>query len=48
MLGSMLAGTNESPGDIFEENGKNIKSIVEWPVKKPKWIGKVVIPVLKV
>lgn len=25
MLGSMLAGTNESPGDIFEENGKQYK-----------------------
>lgn len=25
MLGSMLAGTNEAPGDIFEENGKQYK-----------------------
>lgn len=25
MLGSMLAGTSESPGDIFEENGKQYK-----------------------
>lgn len=26
MLGSMLAGTTESPGDIFEENGKKYKA----------------------
>lgn len=25
MLGSMLAGTNETPGDVFEENGKKYK-----------------------
>jgi len=25
MLGSMLAGTNETPGEIFEENGKQYK-----------------------
>jgi len=28
MLGSMLAGTNDTPGEIYEENGQQVKSYV--------------------
>lgn len=46
MLGSMLAGTKEAPGEVFEENGKKYKEYrawVPWLQCRSKMVRKTVI-----
>ena len=37
MVGSLLGGTDESPGKTLVKNGKNTRSIEEWPLFMHHW-----------
>ena len=39
MLGSMLAGTDESPGDVLSHMKASTRSIGAWPVLRHRWTG---------